>query len=178
MVHGNAKTSEPVKEGLVAMLGPAIDTLLVCTATALIILISGVWEQGGANGISLSSAAFAATMPGIGPYLLLVCVSFFAITTIFTQAFYGSQCFAFLFGARRERWYLYLYLLAILFAATNSLTDIVNIIDGAYGLMAIPTMTAALLLAPRVRAAAKDYFRRLRSQGGELVGRDDPVERR
>ncbi|QYK05558.1 alanine/glycine:cation symporter family protein [Shewanella zhangzhouensis] len=178
MVHGNAKTSEPVKEGLVAMLGPAIDTLLVCTATALIILISGVWEQGGANGISLSSAAFAETIPGVGPYLLLICVCFFAITTIFTQAFYGSQCFAFLFGARRERWYLYLYLLAILFAATNSLTDIVNIIDGAYGLMAIPTMTAALLLAPRVRAAAKDYFRRLRSQGDEIVGSDDPVERR
>ncbi|MCL2920103.1 alanine/glycine:cation symporter family protein [Shewanella litorisediminis] len=178
MVHGNAKTSEPVKEGLVAMLGPAIDTLLVCTATALIILISGVWEQGGANGISLSSAAFAETIPGVGPYLLLICVCFFAITTIFTQAFYGSQCFAFLFGARRERWYLYLYLLAILFAATNSLTDIVNIIDGAYGLMAIPTMTAALLLAPRVRAAAKDYFRRLRSQGDAIVGSDDPVERR
>lgn len=178
MVHGNAKTSEPVKEGLVAMLGPAIDTLLVCTATALIILISGVWEQGGANGISLSSAAFAATMPGVGPYLLLICVSFFAITTIFTQAFYGSQCFAFLFGASRERWYLYLYLLAILFAATNSLTDIVNIIDGAYGLMAIPTMTAALLLAPRVRAAAKNYFRRLRAHGHQLADNEDPVARR
>ncbi|MCL2912782.1 alanine:cation symporter family protein [Shewanella corallii] len=162
MAHSNAKTAEPVKEGLVAMLGPGIDTLLVCTATALIILISGVWEAGGANGISLSSAAFDATMPGIGPKMLLVCVSFFAITTIFTQAFYGSQCFAFLFGAKLERWYLYFYLLAILFAATTSLSDIVNIIDGAYGLMAIPTMLSALLLAPKVKAAAKDYFARLK----------------
>ncbi|QSX37543.1 alanine/glycine:cation symporter family protein [Shewanella sedimentimangrovi] len=178
MVHGNAKTSEPVKEGLVAMLGPAIDTLLVCTATALIILISGVWESGGANGISLSSAAFAETMPGVGPYLMLVCVSFFAITTIFTQAFYGSQCFAFLFGAKREHWYLYLYLLAILFAATNNLSDIVNIIDGAYGLMAIPTMTAALLLAPRVRAAAKDYFGRLRVANAAAGAKDVPANRR
>ena len=165
MAHGSARTAEPVKEGLVAMLGPAIDTLLVCTATALIILISGVWRYGGIDGISLSSAAFASTIPGIGPYLLMMCVFFFAITTIFTQAFYGCQCFRFLFGSRYLRYYLYCYLAAILFAATTSLGNVVNIIDGAYALMAIPTMLSALLLAPKVKVAARDYFSRLASKG-------------
>lgn len=161
MAHGSAKTNEPVKEGLVAMLGPAIDTLLVCTATAMIILISGVWQGTEAEGVNLSAQAFEITMPGVGPYLLILCVIFFSISTIFTQAFYGGQCFAFLFGRKRIRFYQYFYLLAILFAATASLQEIVNIIDAAYALMAIPTMTSALLLAPKVRAAAKDYFSRL-----------------
>ncbi|MCH1926325.1 amino acid carrier protein [Shewanella sp. C32] len=158
MAHGSAKTAEPVKEGLVAMLGPAIDTLIVCTATALIILISGVWQQGGADGISLSARAFEVTMPGVGPYLLLLCVVFFAITTIITQAFYGSQCFRFLCGSRYLPTYQCFYLLTILFAATTSLDNVVNLIDGAYALMAIPTMVSAVLLAPRVKQAAKRYF--------------------
>lgn len=162
MAHGSAKTNEPVKEGLVAMLGPAIDTLLVCTATALIILISGVWQGTEAEGVNLSAQAFDITMPGVGPYLLILCVVFFSISTIFTQAFYGGQCFAFLFGRKRIRLYQYFYLLAILFAATATVSEIINIIDGAYALMAIPTMTSALLLAPKVRAAAKDYFARLK----------------
>lgn len=161
MAHGSAKTNEPVKEGLVAMLGPAIDTLLVCTATAMIILISGVWQTTDVSGVSLSAQAFETTMPGVGPYLLIICVFFFSISTIFTQAFYGGQCFSFLFGVKRVRFYQYFFLLAILFAATASLDEIINIIDGAYALMAIPTMVSAILLAPKVRAAADDYFARL-----------------
>ncbi|MCC4833976.1 amino acid carrier protein [Shewanella sp. 10N.7] len=161
MAHGSAKTNEPVKEGLVAMLGPAIDTLIVCTATAMIILISGVWQGGEAQGVNLSAQAFEVTMPGVGPYLLILCVVFFSISTIFTQAFYGGQCFAFLFGRKRLRLYQCFFLLAILFAATATIQEIVNIIDAAYALMAIPTMTSAILLAPKVRAASKKYFAKL-----------------
>ena len=163
MAHGCAKTNEPVKEGLVAMLGPAIDTLMVCTATAMIILISGVWQGTEAEGVNLSAQAFSVTMPGVGPYLLILCVVFFSISTIFTQAFYGGQCFAFLFGRSKIRYYQYFYLLAILFAATASLQEIVNIIDAAYALMAIPTMTSAIMLAPKVKAASVSYFARLKS---------------
>lgn len=162
MAHGCAKTNEPVKEGLVAMLGPAIDTLMVCTATAMIILISGVWQGTEAEGVNLSAQAFSITMPGVGPYLLILCVVFFSISTIFTQAFYGGQCFAFLFGRSKIRYYQYFYLLAILFAATASLQEIVNIIDAAYALMAIPTMTSAILLAPKVKAASIKYFAKLK----------------
>ncbi len=164
MAHGSAKTNEPVKEGLVAMLGPAIDTLLVCTATAMIILISGVWQGSEAAGVNLSAQAFELTMPGVGPYLLILCVFFFSISTIFTQAFYGGQCFSFLFGAKRLRKYQYVYLLTILFAATATLDEIINLIDGAYALMAIPTMVSALLLAPKVKVAADDYFARLKQK--------------
>ncbi|WP_163936358.1 sodium:alanine symporter family protein [Paraferrimonas sp. SM1919] len=161
MAHGSAKTNEPVREGLVAMLGPFIDTIIVCTATAMIILISGVWQVSDAEGVVLSAKAFEQTIPGVGPYILIVCVFFFGISTVFTQAFYGSQCFAFLFGRSKVRYYLYVYIGIILFAATASVSEIVNIVDGFYALMAIPTMTCALLLAPKVKAAAKDYFGRL-----------------
>ncbi|WP_394132287.1 alanine/glycine:cation symporter family protein [Shewanella maritima] len=164
MAHGSAKTSEPVKEGLVAMLGPAIDTLIVCTATAMIILISGVWQGTEAQGVNLSAQAFNVTIPGIGPYLLIICVIFFSISTIFTQAFYGGQCFAFLFGRKHLRYYRYVFLLAILFAATATIQEVVNLIDAAYALMAIPTMTSAILLAPKVRAEAKRYFAKLESK--------------
>lgn len=161
MAHSCAKTNEPVKEGLVAMLGPAIDTLIVCTATAMMILISGVWQGSEAEGVNLSAQAFAITIPGVGPYLLIICVIFFAITTIFTQAFYGGQCFAYLFGYNKLRYYQYVYLAAILFAATASMRSVVNIIDATYALMAIPTMTSAILLAPKVKQAAITYFEKL-----------------
>ena len=78
LAHGAAKTTEPVREGLIAMLGPAIDTLIVCTITALIILTSGVWQETEANGITLTVMAFNKAMPGFGPYLLTLCVICFS----------------------------------------------------------------------------------------------------
>jgi AGCS family alanine or glycine:cation symporter len=83
LAHGAAKTNEPVREGLVAMLGPAIDTLLVCTLTALAILVTGVWETSSGNGVSLTAAAFANAMPGYGNYLLVVIIAVFIISSLF-----------------------------------------------------------------------------------------------
>ncbi|MFV9552627.1 alanine:cation symporter family protein, partial [Algibacter sp. PT7-4] len=92
-------TNEPVREGLVAMLGPAIDTLVVCTLTALAILVTGVWQTTDANGVSLTASAFGNAMPGVGKYLLLVCIAVFSISSLFSYSYYGSKCMSFLFGA-------------------------------------------------------------------------------
>jgi len=107
MAHGAAKTDEPVREGLVAMLGPAIDTLIVCTLTALAILVTGVWETTSDNGVSLTASAFSHTMPVYGKYLLMVCVAIFSISSLFSYSYYGTKCLSFLIGADKKHYYNY-----------------------------------------------------------------------
>ncbi|WP_417874853.1 alanine/glycine:cation symporter family protein [Xanthomarina gelatinilytica] len=161
MAHGATKTNEPVREGLVAMLGPAIDTLVVCTLTALAILVTGVWQTTDANGVSLTASAFANAMPGVGKYLLLVCIAVFSISSLFSYSYYGSKCMSFLFGADNKHYYNYIYIASIIMGATTSLAMMINLIDGFFALMAIPTMTATIIMAPRVTKEIKLYFSRL-----------------
>ncbi len=158
LAHGAAKTTEPVREGLIAMLGPAIDTLIVCTITALIILTTGVWESAEANGITLTVMAFNKAMPGIGPYLLTLCVLCFSTSTMFAYSYYGAKCMGFLIGAERQHIYNYFYVALMVVAAVVSLDAAIGLIDGAFALMAIPTMISTLLLAPRVMRATRTYF--------------------
>ena len=94
MALGASQSTEPIREGLVSMLSPAIDTLLVCTLTALAILVTGVWQTSGANGVSLTATAFQTSLPGVGKYLLLLCAFFFAITSLFSYSYYGSKALA------------------------------------------------------------------------------------
>lgn len=162
LAHGAAKTSEPVREGLVAMLGPLIDTLIVCTLTALAILVTGVWQSGESNGVSLTAAAFGSAFPGYGKYLLMLAVAAFSISSLFSYSYYGSKCLSFLIGADKKHYYNYFYIASILIGATTSLSMMLNLIDGFFALMAIPTMTATLIMAPRVLRAAKDYFDKMK----------------
>lgn len=163
MAHGAAKTDEPVREGLVAMLGPAIDTLVVCTLTALAILVTGVWETTDNNGVSLTASAFSEVMPNYGKYGLLLCITVFSMSSLFSYSYYGSKCMSFLFGARRKYIYNYIYILSILVGATTTLDMMINLIDGVFALMAIPTMTATIILAPKAIEASKQYFSKIRS---------------
>lgn len=158
LMHGAAKTKEPVREGLVAMLGPAIDTIIVCTMTGLCILITGVWNSGEADGIVMTAKAFEIGLPNFGPYVLMVCVMVFAITTIFGLAYYGQKCLSFLIGAKYGRYFYYWYIALVLVGSVASLTDVVNLVFVAYGLMAVPTMISTIILAPKVMAATKKYF--------------------
>ncbi|MFD0977850.1 alanine/glycine:cation symporter family protein [Salinimicrobium gaetbulicola] len=162
MAHGAAKTTEPVREGLVAMLGPAIDTLVVCTLTGMAILVTGVWQTTDVNGVSLTAAAFDASIPVYGNYLLLLCIAIFSISSLFSYSYYGTKCLSFLLGAERKHYYNYFYVLSILIGATTSLSMMINLIDGFFALMAIPTMTATLIMAPRVMKEAKKYFAKLK----------------
>lgn len=164
MAHGAAKTTQPIREGLVAMLGPAIDTLIVCTLTALAILVTDAWQVSDANGVSLTASAFAKALPTSGKYILLVCIAVFSISSLFSYSYYGTKCLSFIAGAHNKKYYLYFYIASILLGATTSLDMMINLIDGFFALMAIPTMFATLWMAPRVMKEAKLYFAKLKAE--------------
>lgn len=160
LAHGAAKTNEPVREGLVAMMGPILDTLVVCTCTALALLVTDAW-RGDAVGVTMTAQAYEQAFPGFGSYLLLLMVFVLSTTTVLTYWYYGSKCMGFLFGAAREKYYMWAYMALITVGAVASMEAMINLLDGVYATMAIPTMLSTLLLAPKVRTAALDYFARL-----------------
>ena len=162
MAHGAAKTREPVREGLVAMLGPFIDTIVVCSITGIVILLSGLWQGDETSGVTLTTMAFSQELGSMGKSLLLICVFIFSLTTMFGQSYYGSKCIGYLFGTRWQQKYNLFYVIAVIFGAVVSLNVVINIIDGVYALMAIPTMVSALLLSPQVMNEAKRYFANLK----------------
>jgi len=164
MAHGAAITKEPVREGLVAMLGPMIDTLVVCSITGFAILSTGVWMDSNLNGISMTSAAFKAGLPFMGETMLLIIVCVFSITTIIGYSYYGSKCIAFLFGNKWKQPYRVVYTLSLIPAAVISIDMVINYVDGMFAIMGIPTMISTLILAPKVMEAARDYFTRLESR--------------
>lgn len=160
MAHGAAKTIEPVREGLVGMLEPAIDTILVCSMTALALLMTGAWVDNSVDGITMTAVAFETAIPSVGVYLLILCVFIFSITTMFTYSYYGTKCLNFLAGAHVQKYYNYFYVFTIFFGSITTIDIVVNLIDGMFAMMAIPTMIGTILLAPRVVEASKDYFAR------------------
>lgn len=163
MVHGASKNNEPIREGLIAMLGPFIDTIVVCTLTALVIMLTGVWETTEHDGVRLTLNAFEMALPGIGKYLLMVAVLIFALSTMFTYSYYGHKCFNYLFGADKADYYNYFYLATIVMGAVASLDVVISLVDGMYAIMAIPTMISTIYLAPKVKEASKDYFKRMKN---------------
>ena len=163
MALGASKSREPIREGLVSMMSPAIDTLLVCTLTALAILVTDVWNTSGANGVTLTAMAFESSLGMTGKVLLLISAFFFAITSLFSYSYYGNKAVSFLFGVKAGKYYDYFYLTTIVLGAILSMQDVMNIIDIAYALMAIPTMLSGFMLAPKVMKEAKAYFGRLKS---------------
>lgn len=163
IMHGASKNREPVREGLVAMLGPSIDSGLVCTLTAMAILlcVPEVQESQGLQGLSIAMTAFGRGIPG-GEYLLLFVVVCFAMSSMFSYSFYGTTCAAYLFGTVRGRLYAYVFLASLVIFAVVPIEAAVGACDLFYALMAFPTMTAVLLLSPRVRRATADYFKALK----------------
>lgn len=161
MALGASRSKEPIREGLVSMISPLIDTLVVCTLTALAILVTDVWKTSGASGVTLTATAFEMSLGYTGKILLLISAFFFAITSLFSYSYYGSKGMSFLFGAKAGRYYDYFYLGTIVFGAIASMTDVMNVIDIAYALMAVPTMLSGFALAPKVMAEAKKYFGKL-----------------
>ena len=159
LVHGVAKVSNPVKQGLVAMTGPIFDTLIICTATALIILISGVWESSSSQGVTLTAEAFSSLLGSFGGFVLFACVICFGLSTIFTYSYYGASCSRFLFGKLGMRLYIYLYIVSIFIYSIVPIDIAINVADGAFAMMAIPTLVSALWLAPKVMQASKNYFK-------------------
>ena len=156
MMHGASRNDNPLREGFVAMIGPAIDSGLVCTLTALPILLAGNYTAAeGIKGLYIALNSFEALLPGWGQYLLMVMVFFFAFSTMFSYSYYGLKCTNFLFGAHRAKYYNYFYLVMIVVAAVVPLGTVVAVMDLSFALMALPTMTSLILLAPRVKRLMK-----------------------
>jgi AGCS family alanine or glycine:cation symporter len=160
MMHGASRNDNPIREGLVAMIGPAIDSGLVCTLTALPILIANDYASSeGIKGLYIALNSFEHLLPGYGQYLLMVMVFFFAFSTMFSYSYYGLKCTGYLFGAHRAKYYNYFYLIMIVVAAMVPLGVAVAVMDLAFAFMAVPTMIALLSLAPRVKKLMKEYFK-------------------
>lgn len=164
MAHGAAKTSEPIREGLVAMLGPIIDTIIVCTMTALAIIITNTWINSDADGITLTALAFDSAIPVYGKYILSICVIFFSMSTMFAFPYYGVKCLGFVAGVKYQHIYNYIFVIVVVIGAVSNLRMIIGLIDIAFALMAFPTVISAILLSPHVRRASKDYFTRLKQE--------------
>lgn len=161
MAHGAAKTNEPVREGLIAMLGPIIDTMIVCTMTALVLIITGVWDNPSVDGVSVTTRAFEVSFPKVGKYILLTCVLFFSLSTMFAYPYYGMKCASFVVGAEKAKYYNIFYIGSVILGAVAQITVVISLIDLAFALMAFPTMISALLLSPKVMKASREYFGKL-----------------
>ena len=165
LMHGASRNDNPIREGLVTMIGPSIDSGLVCTLTAIPILIAGGYtDLGEIKGLYIALNSFDTLLPGYGHYLLMVIVLFFAFSTMFSYSYYGLKCTNFLFGAHRAKYYNYFYLVMIIVAAMIPLGSVVAVMDLSFALMALPNMIAVILLAPRVKRLARQYFDNIKTK--------------
>ena len=159
MAHGTAQTREPVREGLVAKLGPFIDTHIVCTCTALVILSSGVYD--GNSGIVMTAMSFKQSLPGIGDMIVYLVFTLFALSTMITYSYYSLKCARYLFGKDVGNICIFIYLFMIPMSAIWTQTTIINIIDTMFALMIFPTLLSTILLSGKVIDEMHRYFDKL-----------------
>ena len=156
IAHAAAKTNDPVRQGLVGMLGTFIDTIIVCSLSAMVIIVTGAWGSG-EQGASMSAAAFAAGLGGVGQHIVSIALAIFAFTTIIGWSYYGERCAEFLFGVRIIRLYRILWVAAILAGARFELNTVWALADVFNGLMAIPNLVALVMLSPVVFALTRQF---------------------
>lgn len=163
MAHAAARTNEPVREGLVAMLGPFIDTIIICTMTALVIVISGAWGEArpeAYTGAALSAYAFEQTLGRFGAWVVGFGLMFFAFSTTIAWSYYGDRSAEFLFGRRAVLPYRMVYTVLVVVGAWIPLNLVWNIADITNILMAVPNLVSLVLLAGLVKKLSDDYFAR------------------
>ena len=162
IAHAAAQTNSPVRQGVIAMLGTFIDTIIVCTMTALVILTSGAWtltgaDGGGLTGAVLTSTSYETSIAG-GQYIVTVALAVFAFTTILGWSYYGERCWQYLFSERSLLVYRVLWILAALSFANVKVDLVWNLSDTLNGLMAVPNLIGLILLAPMVFKVTRRYF--------------------
>jgi len=167
MAHSAAK-STPIQEGLVSLLEPFIDTIVVCTITAIALLLTGAWQAEGVGvGSEMTAYAFESVMGPTGRWIVTATVTLFAFSTLISWSYYGEQGITFVFG---EKWipaYRYVFIAFIFIGAIAQLNIVLNLSDAVYGLLAIPNMIACYMLLPKVKALLDDYKKKLAS--GEIA---------
>ena len=169
IAHSAAKTSEPVSEGIVSLLEQFIDTVVICTMTALVIIITGHHELSGSfdGGASLTSAAFGSVISWF-PYLLVVAIFLFAFSTMISWSYYGLKSWEYLFGKSKASEYSYklIFLMFIVVGSSVSLGSVLDFSDMMILAMAFPNIVGLLFLSKEVRIDLDSYFSRLKS--GEI----------
>lgn len=168
IAHSAVKTDEPVSEGIVALLEPFVDTIVVCTMTALVLIFSGyAHEQQDLTGSALTSAAFSSVLPWF-KYVLLVAIILFAFSTMISWSYYGMKSWTYLFGNTRnmENMYKVIFLCFTVMGASASLGAVIDFSDMMILGMAFPNILGLYFLSSEVRDDLKDYFKRLKS--GEI----------
>jgi AGCS family alanine or glycine:cation symporter len=163
MAHAAARTNEPPREGLVAMLEPFVDTLIICSMTGLAIVVTGVYEIADAgDSTSVTAMAFTAGLGGAGTWILGISIVLFAFSTMLSWSYYGDRCAEFIFGERAVMPYRMLYTVLVVVGASVPLRLVWNLADIATVLMAIPNLIALVLLSRLLTELKKDYFKRYR----------------
>ena len=155
-------TRDPVFSGMIGMMGTFIDTIVICTMTALAIMVTGVWTSG-ASGAALSAAAFETAMPGVGEEILALLLAVFAFTTILGWAFYGEKCWEFLFGSKVEMPFRILWTISVFVGTVVSLDFAWLLADTLNALMAIPNLISLLVLTPVVLMLTREYMAKHRN---------------
>ncbi|MBK1630367.1 sodium:alanine symporter family protein [Thiohalocapsa halophila] len=163
IAHAAAETDSPVRQGTVAMLGTFIDTIIICTITGLVIVVSGAW-QSGENGAALSAMAFGDELPGAGAYVVALGLALFAYTTILGWSVYGERCVEYLFGVRAIIPFRVLWVAALPAGALVNLDFVWLVADTLNAMMAIPNLIALLLLSPVVFKISKEFFAAQKAQ--------------
>jgi AGCS family alanine or glycine:cation symporter len=157
IAHAAARTNDPVRQGLIAMMGTFIDTIIICSMTALVIILTGVWDSG-VTGAPLSSLAFDTGLPGVGKYIVSFGILVFAFTTMLGWSYYGERCGEYLFGVKIIVPFRIAWVLAVFVGSTFDLEFVWLLADALNGLMAIPNLIALLLLSPVIFQVTRDYF--------------------
>ena len=158
IMHSESRNTSPVREGLVAMLGPGIDSGFVCTLTALALLVAGDFSGvDGVKGLEIAMQAFGNAIP-YGEYILMLIVLCFGLSSLFSYSFYGNRCATYLFGERRARIHTWFFIITLILFAVVPLQAAVGLCDLLYAFMAIPTMITVLLLSNKVRSLTRSYF--------------------
>ncbi|GIX17583.1 MAG: hypothetical protein KatS3mg119_1769 [Rhodothalassiaceae bacterium] len=166
IAHSAVKTTEPVSEGMVALLEPFVDTVVICTMSALVIIVTGMYQTAeAADGIALTSAAFESVLPWF-PYVLSIAVLMFAYSTSLTYYYYGERAFLFLVGPDRRKaqmGYKIAYLLVLIVGSSMQLTAVMDFADAMLLAMAFPNMIGLYILSGEVRRDLDSYWSRLKA---------------
>ena len=166
-----AKTKEPVRQGLISMTGTFVDTIVICTMTGLSIVLTGAWQQEGLEGVQVTTYAFQNGLPlpaKVSAFLLMLCLVFFAFTTILGWDYYSERCLEYLTGSKGKSIMVYrwLYIIAVFIGPYMTVKAVWTIADIFNGLMAIPNMIAIFALSGVVVKETKDFF--VRHKNGEI----------
>lgn len=163
IAHSAASTKEPIREGVVALLGPFIDTVTICTLSALVILSTGVWQTDQAVGVSLTAAAFDTVISGFGHYFIPVAATLFAFSTLISWSFYGETSMYYLVGNKAVKPYKIIFCVVALFGSIWKIDAVLDFSDIMIGLMIFPNLLAIWLLAPKLKSHAEEYFKKLKN---------------